>query len=73
MVLSGCLCGLQLQLSMEEARSRLLEMEQELTSLHEERAEAQKAAFLLQNSLDKLAQVRKLLSVWYKYRTNKLI
>lgn len=63
MVLSQCLCGLQLQVSMEEARARLLEMEQELTSLGQERAEAQKAAFLLQNRLDNLAQVRNLLTV----------
>lgn len=51
------LCLMQLQLSVEEAQSRALEMEQELSVLHNERDEAQKAALLLQNSLDQLTKV----------------
>lgn len=43
---------------MEEAQSRLLEMEQELSLLQRERDEAQKAAVLLQSSVDQLTQVR---------------
>lgn len=43
---------------MEEAQSRLLEMEQELSLLQRERDEAQRAAVLLQGSVDQLTQVR---------------
>lgn len=49
---------LQLQLSLDEAQSRLLEMERELKLLHQERDEAQNAAALLQSSVDQLTQVR---------------
>lgn len=51
---------LQLQLSIEEAQSRALEMEQELCSLMRERDEAQKAALLLQTTVEQLTQVRTL-------------
>lgn len=49
---------LQLQLSLDEAQSRLLEMERELNLLRQERDEAQNAAALLQSSVDQLTQVR---------------
>lgn len=49
---------LQLQLSLDEAQSRLFEMERELNLLHKERDEAQNAAALLQSSVDQLTQVR---------------
>lgn len=49
---------LQLQLSLDEAQSQLLEMERELNLLHQERDEAQNAAALLQRSVDQLTQVR---------------
>lgn len=45
---------LQLQLSLEELQSRLLEMEQDLGSLQRERDEAQRDALRLQD----IAQVR---------------
>lgn len=54
---------LQLQLSVEEAQSRVLEMEQELNSLQRERDDTQRAALLLQSSVDQLTQVRTLLTV----------
>ncbi|XP_031153874.1 coiled-coil domain-containing protein 18 isoform X2 [Sander lucioperca] len=47
-----------LQLSLEEAQSRVLQMEQELSSLRRERDEAQEAALLLQSSVDQLTQQR---------------
>lgn len=56
----------QLQLSVEEAQSQLLEMEQELRSLQKERDEAQKAALLLQNSMDQLTQVSHLLLHYFR-------
>lgn len=51
-------CPLQLQQSLDEAQSRLLEMEQELKLFHLQKNEAQNAAALLQNSLDQLSQVQ---------------
>lgn len=49
---------LQLQLSLDEAQRRLLEMERELNLLHQERNEAQNVAARLQSSVDQLTQVR---------------
>lgn len=54
---------LQLQLSVEEAQSQVLQMEQVLSTLQTERDEAQRAAAVLQNSVDQLTQVKKPLSV----------
>ncbi|XP_069568595.1 coiled-coil domain-containing protein 18 isoform X1 [Brachyistius frenatus] len=45
-----------LQLSMEEAQSRVVHIDQELSSVQMERDVAQKAAHLLQSSLDHLTQ-----------------
>nr|XP_057923330.1 coiled-coil domain-containing protein 18-like isoform X1 [Doryrhamphus excisus] len=45
-----------LQLSVDQAHSRVLNMEQELRSLQRERDEAQAAAFQLQTSVEKLTQ-----------------
>lgn len=50
--------SLQLQLSVEEAQSQMLQMEQVLSTLQTERDEAQKAAALLQTSVDQLTQVK---------------
>lgn len=49
---------MQLQLSVEEAQSQVLEMELVLSTLQKERDEAQRAAALLQNSVDQLTQVK---------------
>lgn len=56
---------------MEEAQSRLLEMEQELSLLQRERDEALRAAVLLQSSVDQLTQVRT--RVKFKNRAAALI
>lgn len=66
-ILTGCrllicicdnhLCSVQLQLSLDQAQSRLLEMEQELKLFQRQRDGAQSAAALLQNSVDQLSQV----------------
>lgn len=48
----------QLQLAVEEAKSQALQMEQVLSNLQKERDEAQRAANLLQNSVDQLTQVK---------------
>lgn len=53
----GHLRPLQLQQSLDEAQSRLLEMEQELKLFHLQRDEAQSAAAVLQDSLEQLSQV----------------
>lgn len=53
---------LQLQQSGEEARSQMLLMEHELSSLQRERDEAQDAVLLLQSSMVQLTQVRTLLT-----------
>lgn len=45
-----------MQLSVEEARSQMLDVEQQLGSLKRERDEAQEAALLLQTSLDQLTE-----------------
>ena len=68
-MISNCISlPLQLQSSVEEAQSRVFEMEQELSSLQRERDEAQKAALLLQSSVDQLTQVSKRLMVWSRYQ-----
>lgn len=51
---------MQLQLAVEEAKSQVLQMEQVLSNLQKERDEAQRAANLLQNSVDQLTQVKTL-------------
>ena len=69
-MISNCISlPLQLQSSVEEAQSRVFEMEQELSSLQRERDEAQKAALLLQSSVDQLTQVSKRLTVWSRYQS----
>lgn len=60
----------QLQLSVEKAQSQVLQMEQELSTLQTERDEAQRAAALLQNSVDQLTQVKTPLSVRMKFMTD---
>lgn len=55
--------SMQLQLSVEEAQSQVLQMEQVLSTLQTERDEAERAAALLQNSVDQLTQVKTPLSV----------
>lgn len=55
--------SVQLQLSVEEAQSQVLQMEPVLRTLQTERDEAQRAAALLQNSVDQLTQVKTPLSV----------
>lgn len=55
--------SMQLQLSVEEAQSQVLEMELVLSTLQTERDEAQRAAALLQNSVDQLTQVKTPLGV----------
>lgn len=52
--------AVQLQLAVEEAKSQVLQMEQVLSNLQKERDEAQRAANLLQNSVDQLTQVKTL-------------
>lgn len=70
-MISNCISlPLQLQSSVEEAQSRVFEMEQELSSLQRERDEAQKAALLLQSSVDQLTQVSKRLTVWSRYQSS---
>ena len=70
-MISNCISlPLQLQSSVEEAQSRVFEMEQELSSLQRERDEAQKAALLLQSSVDQLTQVSKRLMVWSRYQSS---
>lgn len=54
---------MQLQLAVEEARSQALQMEQVLSNLQKERDEAQRAANLLQNSVDQLSQVKTTVTV----------
>lgn len=44
-------------MSVEQAQSQVLEMEQELHSLQKERDEAQEATVLLKNSVEQLTQV----------------
>lgn len=63
-VSNGTFSPLQLQLSVEEAQSRVFEMEQELSLLQRERDEAQKAAVQLQSSVDQLTQVRTCVTVF---------
>lgn len=63
-VVSTVTFSLQLQLSVEEAQSRVFEMEQELGLLQRERDEAQKAAVQLQSNVDQLTQVRTCVTVF---------
>lgn len=63
-VSTGTFSPLQLQLSVEEAQSRVLQMEQELSLLQRERDEAQKAAVQLQSNVDQLTQVRTCVTVF---------
>lgn len=59
---NGVVSLLQLQVSLEEARSRVFEVEQEVHLCQRERDEAQKEVLLLQTTVERLTQVRAVLT-----------